>query len=287
MLKKLDIVDKLVILNVAIFLIFNILKVFFFLFGASANFDIFLRFFCVPTNLHTLLFRIWTPLTYMFLHISFMHILFNMLILYFMGKMLLNYIAEKNIVSLYLLGGFSGALMFVLSFNLFPVFSITRLSSTALGASAAITAIFIALATYKPHEIVYFWGIIKVKLYVIAIIIVVIDIISLTGSNSGGHFAHLGGGIYGFIYGRYLRKGKIIDAGFANFIDKIINLDFSRTPKIKVIKNELNPHKSSPKQQNPVDVQQRLDEILDKISKKGYQSLSKDEKKFLNKYNDR
>ncbi len=286
MLKKLDIVGKLVAINLAVFILFNLIKVLFFLFNASAEFDVFLSYFSVPSSLSELPLKFWTPLTYMFLHMSFLHILFNMLILYFMGKMFLSYIADKNLVSLYIIGGLTGALMFIVSFNIFPVFSAVRYSSVALGASAAITAIFIALATYKPEEEVYFWGVIKVKLYIIAIIIVLIDVFSLAGSNSGGHFAHLGGGIYGFIYGWYLRQGKVIDAKFANFIEKIMYWDFKRSPRIKIVKNDLKNKKDN-KTTSDADIKHQIDRILDKISKTGYQSLSKKEKDFLNKYSGR
>lgn len=283
-IKNINIVLKLIIVNVAIFLLFNLVQVGFFLFNSEASFPAFVKFFSVPSSIKQLVFHIWTPVTYMFLHIKIWHILGNMLWLFFIGRILIEYIKEKDFLSLYLLGGLSGAAMYILAYNIFPVFSDIKIFSTALGASASVTAIVIAIATYKPNYEIYFFGIIKIRLVFIAIVMILWDISLLSSENAGGNFAHLGGAIFGFFYGYYLRKDIIIAEGFSNLVAKLFSIDFKPKSKMRIIKNELHTKDDLKYNAKKVDIKNEVDRILDKISQNGYQSLTKKEKNFLKQY---
>ena len=284
--KNIDIVVKLIIVNLGVFLLFNIINVILFLFNSEDNFYLIVEFFSVPSSIKQLVFHIWTPITYMFLHIDFWHILGNMLWLFFLGRILIEYIKEKDFLALYLLGGLAGAAMYILAYNVFPVFSDIKIFSTAIGASASVTAIVIAIATYKPNKEVYFFGVLRIKLVFIAIVMIIFDITLLNGDNAGGHFAHIGGAIYGFFYGYYLKKNINIAENFSNFVAKIFTIDFSPKSKITIIKNNLHTKNDVKYNSTIADIRREVDRILDKISQNGYQSLSKKEREFLKKFKD-
>lgn len=284
MYKKQNIVIKLVIINTVVFLFFYLMKVGLTLFNSKDVFDVILGFFCVPSNIKTLIFRIWTPFTYMFLHQDFFHILGNMLWLFFIGRILIDYIKEKDFLTLYLLGGLAGAAMYIIAFNIFPLFSTEKIFSQALGASASVTAIVVAIATYKPQKAIHLLGLIKIPLWAIAVFLIIYDISLLVGDNAGGHFAHLGGAIFGFYYGNNLKKGKTTAESFSNLVAKLFSMDFTNKSKIKIIKNELRTKNDLKYNEKKVDIKKEVDRILDKISQSGYQSLSKKEKEFLNKF---
>ena len=283
-MKKLNIVIKLLIINLAVFILINLLHVFLYLFNAEDNFNHVIEFLAVPSGFRQLFMRLWSPFTYMFVHENFWHILGNMLWLYFLGTILNHYIKEKDFLGLYILGGFAGAFAFVVAYNIFPVFSDIKDLSIAIGASASVTAIVLAVATYKPQHEINLFGILPIKLFIIAIVVVVIDIFRLRSDNSGGHFAHLGGAVFGFIYGWYLRKGVTLFPKFANFTARLFTVDFTPKSKMKVVKNNLRTKNDYDYNVSKNDIKQEIDRILDKISQSGYQSLSNKEKDYLNKF---
>ncbi len=286
MFKKYNIVIKLVAINVAVFLVLNIIKVAFYLFNVDeGTFSQIMNFISVPSNTKELLTRIWTPITYMFVQEKFWHLLGNMLWLYFLGIILNQYLLQKDFLALYIVGGLAGAVMYILAFNIFPVFATDKIFSILLGASASVTAIVVALATLKPKEEVYFFGIIRVKLVYIAILMIVYDFFLLKSDNSGGHFAHLGGALYGFIFASQFKKGKNITAGFADFIARLLKMEPrpKRKTKAKVVKNNLKTNNDYKYNKTVHDINSEIDRILEKISQKGYKSLSKKEKDFLKK----
>lgn len=287
MLKRQNIVIKLIIINTVVFVLLNIIRVGFFLFDVESAFFSFLNFFSVPSNLKTLILKFWTPLTYMFVHIDFFHILANMLWLFFMGVLLIEYIDEKDFLTLYILGGIAGIVMYLMAYNIFPVFADIKNNSWIFGASASVSAIVIALATYKPNKVIYLFGIIRIKMVFIAVVFVFLDILLLTGDNSGGHFAHLGGAVYGFIYAYNLRNKKNIASNFSNFISRIFFMNSVHNSKIKVVKNNLYSKNDYEYNATKLDIKNEIDRILDKISKNGYQSLTNKEKDFLNKFKDK
>ncbi|HEX3383793.1 MAG TPA: rhomboid family intramembrane serine protease, partial [Mucilaginibacter sp.] len=197
------------------------------------------------------------------------HILFNMLWLYWMGQIFEEYLGNKRTVGLYILGGLTGALFFVASYNVFPYFAHSGLviGSTDIGASAAIMAIIIATATLLPDYTIYLFIIGPVRLKWLALFFVIIDFISILGPNAGGEISHLGGALFGFIYIKQLQRGNDI-VGFFN------NL-FKKRSKLKVaVKNATQNGGNKPRQDE-------VDRILDKISRTGYESLSKQEKEIL------
>jgi hypothetical protein len=213
----------------------------------------------------------------MFLHEDLLHILFNLLFLYFGGRIFNDLLSSKRLLAVYVLGGVAGAVLFILAFNLFPVFGTGVNYAYALGASASALAVLVAIASYVPNYTVYLMLFGPVKLKWIAVISVVLDLISIKNGNAGGHIAHLGGAAFGFIYASQLKKGndwaKIFNTPF-----QIISTLFKPKSKIKVVHR--NPNKASVNG-NDRSKQQVIDEILDKISKSGYESLSKSEKEIL------
>lgn len=287
MLKKLNIVHKLIAINIIIFIGLLLIKTTIFLFKGNSTWEFVLGLVSVTPDFRKLVFRFWTPLTYMFVQYQFWHILGNMLWLYFMGIILIRHITEKDFLALYLLGGFAGALIFLISYNIFPIFEEQKNYAILLGASGAVTAIVIALGTYKPNEEVYFFGLFKLKLVYIAVFMVVYDIFMIESDNSGGHFAHLGGALYGFIYGLQLKKGKNISAGFADFIAQLLKMEprkVGKRTKFKVVKNDFRTKDKHRYNKTIHDISAEIDRILTKISKNGYSALSRKEKEFLKKY---
>jgi len=265
-------VNLLIGINVLIFLLISIISVFEFLFNRQHTISTIInQYLAVPTNLSTLLQRIWTPFTYQFLHAGFFHILFNMLWLYWMGKLLEEYLNSKRVLFIYLLGGLCGAFFYILCYNLFPAFAETKLIASAIGASAAVTAVVIATATLLPDYTVFLMIIGPVKLKWIAIIYLLIDLISIAGPNAGGHLTHIGGAIFGFLFIKSLQNG--------NDWSKIFSSLFTPKRKLKVVSKNNHQMASATKTAKPN--QELVDQILDKISKSGYDNLTKKEKEIL------
>ncbi len=274
--KQGTILNKLIYINIGLFLLFSILEVFSFMFQFSIT--AFLSKLYLPANNSILITQPWTFITYMFLHSSFLHLLFNMVWLHFGGKIFLQYLQPKQLLSTYILGGISGGLLFILAFNYVPALQGLTLDARALGASASVLAIMVAIATYSPNYSVHlpFIGIVKIKQ--IAIVCVVLDILSIPNGNAGGHIAHLGGAIFGYFYIKQLKKGNDFSKGFSNFIGRLLNT-FKPKSKLKTVHKrsktdyEFNSEKTAKKK--------KIDKILEKIAKSGYESLSKEEKATL------
>ncbi len=278
------VLTKLIIINIGVFLLINIVDLIFFLFripefnSLCGNPVSFLSYWIsVPANLFQLALKPWTIITYMFVHEGLMHILLNMLVFYFSGKIFLLYLSEKKLLTTYLIGGFAGAALFIFSYNIFPIFQGSIDCALCLGASASVMAVIIAIATYVPEYSVNLVLLGPVRLKYIAIVYVLIDIISIKSSNAGGHIAHLGGALWGYFYIVRFKKGQDLSEFFERTIDFISGV-FKKNPKIKIV------HKGNPDQrysEEKISRQKKLDLILDKISKSGYESLSREEKDFL------
>ncbi len=259
-------------INVIVYLAINIPAVVEWLFTGSMDVITYYsnEYLALPAYLPKLLVRFWTPLTYMFMHAGIFHILFNMLWLYWIGQIFEEFSGYKRTVGLYLMGGFAGALFYILSYNFFPVFATALPLSTAVGASASVMAVIVATATLLPDYTIPLFIIGPVKLKWIAIAYVVFDFISIAGPNSGGEIAHLGGALIGFVYIKRLQKGH-------DWISSITNLFKSgpRLSNLKVVaRNTAKKGPSRPRQED-------VDRILDKISTNGYESLNKEEKEIL------
>ena len=208
---------KLIYINVGVFLIASVLRVLSFLF--MVNGWEFLSYFTLPASIPLLIKKPWSIISYMFLHQSFIHLLFNMLWLYFGGQIFLSFFDNKKLISTYVLGGISGAVLFILSFNLFPVFATALPNAVALGASASVLAIIMAIATKSPNYSIRLLLIGNIKLKHIAIVSIVLDIMSIPQGNAGGHIAHLGGAFFGYLYVKQLNSGNDIASGFNKITD--------------------------------------------------------------------
>ena len=281
-------VNRLLVINVAVYLLISIAGIFTFLFGYIGLAEsVGNNILALPAAPGKLLWRFWTPITYMFTHFGFWHLLGNMLWLYFMGQMFLMVFDNKQLFGTYILGGLSGALLYILCYNVFPVFSQAVTASTCVGASAAVTAIVIAICVMRPNMEIRIFGIIPMTLKWLGILYVVFDVLQITGDNSGGHIAHLGGAIFGALFAWQYSNGKDLTKGFNNLMDKIVTLlpsanQSGKKRKMRVVYNDTN-HSASNSDFNRTSAenQRRMDEILDKISQSGYQSLTKEEKEFL------
>ncbi len=223
--------------------------------------------------------RPWSLFTHMFAHIQFGHFLFNMVALYTMGQVFVSVQGFKKLTAVYIMGGLAGYLLFALSFNFLDVFK-AKYGSYVLGASAAVMAITVAAATLRPKQILYLFGAVKLELMWLAAILVLLDLASVpSGVNSGGHIGHIGGAAFGYIYARQIQKGNDMGRWFNNFLDKIKSLFAPR--KMKVASNNARPKSDEVFNLEKKARQKKIDAILDKIGKSGYDSLSKDEKDFL------
>ena len=264
---------RIIFINLGLFILVNLLSSLAFLFKAEP--PNILPWLAVPSSLSSLITKPWTLITYMFLHEGFFHLFFNLLWLYFGGRIFIEFMGEKRLVGTYVLGGLCGALLYITAYNLFPVFSDVRQNARALGASASVLAIIVAIATKLPNYSVnlLFFG--PVRLKYIAIFSVVLDLISFQDGNAGGHIAHLGGAFFGFAYIRQLNRGRDWSAGFYNFSTALRGA-FRKRPEMKVAGNG---RKSGRQHERPD--QASVDAILDKISRSGYDSLSREEKDTL------
>ncbi len=274
--KQGTILNKLIYINVGVFLFFSILGVLSFMF----QFDItlLLEKLYLPANHSRLLSQPWTFITYMFLHNGFLHLLFNMVWLHFGGKIFLQYLKPKQLLSTYILGGVSGGLLFVIAYNYIPALQAYSFGALAMGASASVLAIIVAIATYTPNYSVQFPFIGFVKLKHIAIFSVALDIISIPKGNAGGHIAHLGGALFGYFYIKQLQKGNDYSIGFTKWMNSFINL-FKPKSKFKTVHKR--PKTDQQFNTEKSEKQKAVDLVLEKISKSGYESLSKEEKATL------
>lgn len=266
------IVQKLIFWNIGLYL----LSLIFFYNFSFGNFN-FPSWLALYSNFDDFIFSPWTLFSYMFLHAGFLHLLFNMMVLHFSGRLFETYFTQKQLFGLYILGGiFSGIAFLVL-------FLLIGKSSVLVGASGAIMALLIATATYAPFMQIRLMLIGVVKLWQVAFVIVLLDLIQLPLDNSGGHLAHLAGALFGFIYIKMLNSGtdvsKIISS-IQEFFENILKPK-KKTPFKKVHKNKAYSNSTSfTKKEKSMD-QKKIDDILDRISQSGYDSLTKEEKEFL------
>jgi membrane associated rhomboid family serine protease len=270
---------KLIFINIALFIIITIIGVVGFLIVNPEIINQTIRLLSVPSSLHTLLLRPWTVITYMFTHKELLHILVNLLWLYWFGKIFLEYLDQKKLVAVYLLGGISGAFMYVISYNIFPAFQeVVGESVPLLGASASVMAIVVAIAAYVPDYTVHLFLLGRVKIKYIALGIFILTSVMDFSVNSGGKLAHIGGALFGYIYILSYRQGRDIGKGINKITDYLVTL-FKPAKKLKVTyKRSADEYEYN---KIKTDHQKEINTILDKISKGGYDSLTKPEKDML------
>ncbi len=268
--------SRLMLINIIVWVVVLFVNVLTWLF-AKTDTSLMVDWFAVPANLDTLARRPWTVFSYMFLQEGFGHLFFNMLVLYSGGVIFLRFMSQRQLINTYIAGGLTGALFFVLAYNIFPVFENVSEHAVALGASASVLSVLVAAATIKPDYEVNLLFLGRIKMKWIAIILVVVDFLSINRSNPGGHIAHLGGAFWGFIYTWMLLKGTDIYAIF-NFKPR------KKKPKFKTYKSpDYGKRPKTDEQYNKERAEEQIvvDNILDKIAKHGYSSLTEAEKEFL------
>ena len=255
---NLNIVEKIILINVIIYLVPFILKTILFLFNIS-DFSL-MSWFTISADFSELILKPWSLLTYGFLHGSFSHLFWNMIMFYYFGNILVNIFGDKLIFRLFLSGVVVGGVTYVLSYNIFPVFK--DVSSVMIGASAGVMSVLVFLTVYNPDyriRIVF----INIKVLYVALFLFVYDIIQIPFNNSGGHIAHIGGAIWGYYYCIKYNNGN-------DLVKKLLTFFKFSGSKFKPKKNSFNKTN-----------QKKIDSILDKISASGYDSLSKSEKDYL------
>lgn len=273
---------RLIYINIGVFLFVKIVDVLFVLSGhTDTSYGFFLDNLGLPAYWEFFLYKPWTIVTYMFTHFSFFHLLFNMLWLYWFGSFFLNHFSRGELTGVYFLGGLSGASLYLLCYNLLPFFRASLLHTTAIGASASVMAVVFAVCCYLPQQRIYVFLIGSIKLIHLALFTAVIDLLSIPASNAGGHIAHLGGALFGYLFIAGIRHRINPVKGIASFFQKTGRL-FSgssrmrvkyRKPVSQMNEREYNEYK---KQKD-----ERINKILDKISKSGYESLTRQEKEIL------
>ena len=259
-----SIVQKLIYINVGIFVVTLLISVFSGLYRSEGNF--LTTWFSLDSELDVWFTKPWSILTYGFLHGGFLHLLFNMIALHYIGNLFIDYFTQKQLLTFYLLGTLFGGLLYMLSYNYFPLFEGSN--SILVGSSAGVSAIFMGIAAYIPNFEFKLPLVGFVKLWVFAAIWVAFDVLGLVGANAGGHFAHLGGSLFGFLYVSNASNKEL------NLFDGFFNLFKSKKKPLRTVYK-------APKKSEKSDNQKKIDSILDKISKSGYDSLTTAEKEFL------
>ena len=260
---------KIILINVILFVGISFIQVIMTISGLSSFFNIFINKLMLPASFNIFIFQPWSIITYFFLHLNFMHILWNMLFLYWFGKIIQDNIGNNALISLYVLGGIIGGLLFMAIYNIIPYYVERVPESLMLGASAGVFSIVVGSATLLPNYSFYLLLIGPVRIKYIALFYVLLSFFDVAGSNAGGEIAHIGGAIIGYIYIKKLQNGIDIGQGLINFINLFNNNQVSEVRDEK----DTNIFEESS--------QDEIDKILDKISESGYSSLSKDEKERL------
>lgn len=292
-----DVLMQFIYINVAVFIVV-IISLFI---GKLAGKNIagYFTYIELPSSFSVFIRQPWTLITYMFLHYDLLHILFNMLWLFWFGRIFLSLFNARQLGALYVLGGIGGGILYLLAFNLIPFFANQGLSYM-IGASASVLAIVVAPAIVAPNYPLRLFIFGEVKLKYIVLITILLDIYFLSttsgdmsGDNHGGHLAHLGGALVGFLFAWRLSKGKDITRWMSRCLDWFWNL-LHKKPKMEVTFNNINPKKSAKnkkqqtaqekteaKEDNNKVEEDELNRILDKLKQSGYENLSDEEKKKL------
>ncbi len=278
-------VVQIILINAIVFVSARVFKVFFDLSGATDTFFFLFQKLELPASIGALLLQPWSLVTYFFTHFDFFHVLFNMLFLLWFGRIIQEFLNSKRVISLYVLGGLAGGVLYILIYNFIPFFQDRVMDSFMLGASAGVYAIVVGAAVFMPNYTFFMLFLGPVKIKYIAIFYVFMSFIQSTGSNAGGEIAHLGGALVGWMYITQLNKGTDLGGWVISFMDFIKSM-FKPQPKIKVTHRgeSTKASKRGSSQSSTMEShtpQAEIDAILDKISDKGYESLSKDEKQKL------
>lgn len=266
---------RLIFWNLLLFIVPEVIFAVAKLFHATVDY---LSYVSLSTNWSDLTWKPWSLLSYAFFHFGVIHLIFNMLMLHFTSRLFLTFFTQKQLLGVYVLGALFSGLVFLIGYQYLPM--LTNVSTTMVGASGAIMAILMATATYQPFMEIRLMLFGKVRLWQIALLLLLVDLIQLPMNNTGGHIAHLSGAFFGYIYIKLLQSGTDL----SKIVDSVLNI-FRTKQKTPFKKVHVNPKKPALKRDSKIVVkdktQQQIDEILDKISKSGYDSLTSEEKEFL------
>jgi len=275
---------QIIIINAVVFVAVNVLAVILRLSGNADIFDLIISKLFLPANIDKLVTQPWSLITYFFVHQDFFHVLFNMLFLFWFGRIILEFLGSKKVISLYVLGGLAGGIFYIIMYNLVPFYAGGVEVSKMLGASAGVFAIVVGAAVFMPDYTLFLLLLGPVKIKYIALVYVLLSFFSITGSNAGGELAHLAGAGMGWLYISQLKSGNDIGGWVIGFINWVKSF-FVAQPKIKVThkanKKSGRAASSGTKSSPSKPDQAEIDAILDKISHSGYDSLSKEEKQKL------
>ena len=279
---------QIILINLVVFVALIIIRVLLTFSGGADVYANVMQWLMLPASFPEFLSKPWTIITYFFMHERFFHILFNLLFLYWFGKIIKEFLGGGKVVSLYVLGGLAGGVFYILIYNLIPFFAERVDSSMMLGASAGVFAIVVGAATFMPNYTILLMFIGPVRIKYIAIFYVILAFAQSTGANAGGELAHLGGAALGFFYIKQLQNGRDWGKWLHGLFDFIQSF-FKHQPKVKVsYRKDSKGKKTSGRQKATVSSstpdsasQDEIDSILDKISQSGYESLSKEEKQKL------
>ncbi len=256
-----EVLSQLIGINILVFLVITVSSILFFFAGVREN--LLVKMLSVPASYGALAYRPWGMFTYMFTHSGFFHLLFNMLWLFWIGKLFIKYFDAQKLLWLYIAGGIGGAILYTLLYNNLSVFATENPYSYAIGASASVMAIFFAVAVYEPTRPVYLFFIGKIQMLHLAIGLIVIDLLMMPNGNAGGHISHLGGALVG--------------VAFALFMRRLPKKNYKFTQQQKAYKHGDDYIYNTEKKEE----EDEINEILDKISKSGYESLTTRERKML------
>lgn len=275
---------KLIFINIGVFVVLHVLALGSLLMNAG---DGILQWVELPSDLGMLLHRPWTLITYMFAHYGFLHILFNMLWLYWLGRIFMEYFSPKQLTGVYLLGGLGGALLFLIAYNTLPYFRALPEQAFLKGASASVIAIVVATAVYAPDYRIGLLFLGEVPLKWVALVTVAIAVLGLDAGNVGGNIAHIGGAIVGAWFGLRIKRGRDITRPLNTAIDSVVGLFNGRSWKLPKFEKKagakLNQQQAQQRPNRPADEvsEDELDKILGKIKVAGYDALTDEEKDKL------
>ena len=275
---------KLIFINIGVFVVLHVLALGSLLMNAG---DGILQWVELPSDLGMLLHRPWTLITYMFAHYGFLHILFNMLWLYWLGRIFMEYFSPKQLTGVYLLGGLGGALLFLIAYNTLPYFRALPEQAFLKGASASVIAIVVATAVYAPDYRIGLLFLGEVPLKWVALVTVAIAVLGLDAGNLGGNIAHIGGAIVGAWFGLRIKRGRDITRPLNTAIDSVVGLFNGRSWKLPKFEKKAgakhNQQQAQQRPNRPADEvsEDELDKILGKIKVAGYDALTDEEKDKL------
>lgn len=261
---------KIILINVIVFVGASIIQVFLTVSGLSSIFNVVLNKLMLPASFSTFILQPWSIITYFFLHMNFMHILWNMLFLYWFGKIIYDNIGNNALISLYILGGIIGGLLYMATYNIVPYYADRVSESLMLGASAGVFSVVVGSATLMPNYSFYLLLIGPVRIKYIAVFYVLLSFFDVAGSNAGGEIAHLGGAFIGYVFIKQLQNGVNIGDGIIKILKFFGEIKKKKKKKENISQSEFKD-----------TTQDEVDKILDKISESGYSSLSKKEKEKL------